>query len=244
MLWPVAGDLEHFYDSPEGWLARRLILRAVRKLWPSSLPSLPPLRGNFLGFGHTAPWLSVLSQDADAVLSFTPWRSPCEVGSAFCAVVDEDALPLASGSVSRIFMVHLFEYVPDVSAALEEIWRVLEDGGEVMCVVAARGGAWSRREDSPFGFGRPYSRRQLTGLLRGHGLEVVSVEGALFVPPGRSWLGVSAIAWERLGRRWFSQHAGVHVVLARKTLLSAQAVGARRRLKFAPTATPTAAATP
>ncbi|MDA7981948.1 MAG: class I SAM-dependent methyltransferase [Alphaproteobacteria bacterium] len=222
---PDTENLIRFYESPEGMLARRLILRAVRRLWPEIAD------GSLVGFGHTAPWLPALGRDLREVLSLAPW--PVERGTApvFCAVVDADALPLASGSVSRVFAAHLLEHVGDVSAVLAEVWRVLEDGGEMVCVVSARGGVWSRREESPFGSGAPFSRRQLGALLRARGLVPVAAEGALFAAPG-GWRRFSAVAAERFGRRWFPRRAGVHVVLARKEAPGAEVVEVRRSLSF------------
>jgi hypothetical protein len=72
-------------------------------------------------------------------------------------------------------------------------------------------------DTTPFGYGRPYSRAQLTQLLREALLTPVGWEEALWVPPiGRSTFLRTAVAWERVGKSLSLPFAGVHIVEATK----------------------------
>jgi hypothetical protein len=52
-------------------------------------------------------------------------------------------------------------------ALLEECWRVLGPGGQgAFHRAEAAPGLWARTDGTPFGYGRPYSMRQLDTLLR------------------------------------------------------------------------------
>ncbi len=81
--------------------------------------------------------------------------------------MDETELPLRAGMIDRVIAVHLLEMTPDAGEVLREVWRVLAPGGRLICVVPTRRGVWARTENNPFGHGRPFSRTQITDLLRG-----------------------------------------------------------------------------
>ncbi|NBO20455.1 MAG: hypothetical protein EBU97_00515, partial [Rhodobacteraceae bacterium] len=71
---------------------------------------------------------------------------------------------------------------------------------------------------TPFGYGRPYSVRQLEAQLKQHGFTPERAAAALFVPPsqGRFWLRTADV-WEQLGCRfgpWMA--SGVLMVEASK----------------------------
>jgi len=81
---------------------------------------------------------------------------------------------------------------------------------------------WTRSDNTPFGHGRPYSRSQITDLLRKTWLTPSAWGEALFVPPVRSgWFLRSATAWERAGATLSLPFAGVHIVEATKQVYRA-----------------------
>ena len=83
---------------------------------------------------------------------------------------------------------------------LREVWRVLNAGGRLLVVVPNRRGLWARMDTTPFGHGRPYSRSQITHLLRETWFTPTSWGEALYVPPiSRGWFLRAAVAWERTG---------------------------------------------
>ena len=54
----------------------------------------------------------------------------------------------------------------DPEGLLREVWRVLAPSGRMMAIMPNRRGVWTRTDNTPFGHGRPYSRSQITQLLR------------------------------------------------------------------------------
>jgi len=68
--------------------------------------------------------------------------------------------------------------------------------------VPNRTGLWSRRDVTPYGFGRPYSLSQLEAQLKSHGFAPERHTAALFAPPSqrRFWLRTGGF-WESAGHR-------------------------------------------
>ena len=140
----------------------------------------------------------------------------CDWSSDVCSsdLVDETELPLQDCSVDRILLVHAIEASEYQRDMLREAWRVLTSGGRLMVVAPNRRGIWARFERTPLGWGHPYSKAQLSRLLRDNMFTPTRSARALFMPPLRSrTLLRSAPAWERIGRRWFPTFFGV-VLLA------------------------------
>src|SRR6266704_1080301 len=114
---------------------------------------------------------------------------------ALAALVDEDELPLPEAAVDRVLLVHAIETSQNVGALLREVWRVLAAGGRLLVVVPNRRGGWARIDTTPFGYGHPYSRPQITHLLRETWFTPPGWDEALYVPPiPRKWFLRSAIA--------------------------------------------------
>ena len=124
---------------------------------------------------------------------------------------------LLTGLVDRLVLMHGLETSEQPSGVLEEAHRVLGPGGKALFVVPNRSGLWSRRDATPFGFGRPYSGAQLEAQLKRHGFTPERSLTVLHVPPSRTpfWLR-TADFWEKTGRRlpWLS--GGVLMVEASK----------------------------
>ncbi len=100
----------------------------------------------------------------------------------------------------------------------------------MIAVVPNRRGLWARMDTTPFGQGQPFSRGQLTRLLREALFSPVHWDEALYVPPiPRRFYLKTATAWERLGTSLSLPFAGVHVIEASKTLYRPVAVRQVRR---------------
>ena len=136
--------------------------------------------------------------------------------------IDEFSLPLPDAAVDRILLVHALEMSDDPEGLLREVWRVLAPSGRVMAVIPNRRGVWTRTDATPFGHGRPYSRSQITQLLRQTWFTPTAWGEALFVPPvAGGWFLRSAMAWERIGAALSLPFAGVHIVEATKQVYRA-----------------------
>jgi SAM-dependent methyltransferase len=228
-------DLRDFYRSVLGQVARRMIRRAIRRVWPD-------LRGmRLLGIGYATPFLSAVSGATERTIALMPanlgvLRWP-EDGLNLVTLADESELPFADYSIDRVLLVHALETGDEVRAMLKEVWRVLAGGGRVLVVAPNRRGIWARLDRTPFGSGRPYTMSQLSQLLRDEQFTPVGADTALFIPPATSRVMLrSAAAWERIGNRWFPTFAGVLMVEATKQIYAKPAAvrAPRRRLVYMP----------
>jgi SAM-dependent methyltransferase len=235
-------DLRAFYAQPLGTVARRFVGRGIRARWKD-------LRGlRIVGVGYPTPYLGLFREEAERCLAFMPaaqgvvkWPS---ARPSLSALVDEDEMPLPDAAVDRVLIVHALETSQDVFALLREAWRVLAPGGRLLAVVPNRRGLWARMDTTPFGHGRPYSRTQITHLLRETWFTPTGWGEALYVPPiARVWFLRSAVAWERTGASVSAPFAGVHIVEASKQVY--RAIPARReRRRLVPALEPVLAPSP
>ena len=228
-------DLRDFYRSALGQVARRMIRRAVQRVWPD-------LRGmRLLGMGYATPFLPALAADTERTAALMPaslgvLRWPNDGGN-LVTLADEGELPFADFSLDRVLLVHALETSEEVRAMLKEVWRVLAGGGRVLIVAPNRRGIWARLDRTPFGSGRPYTLSQLSQLLRDEQFTPVGSDAALFIPPSAHRMMLRAApAWERIGKRWFPTFAGVLLVEASKQIYAKPAAARvpRRRLVYAP----------
>src|SRR5205085_1010976 len=228
-------DLRDFYRSVLGQVARRMIRRAIQRVWPD-------LHGmRLLGLGYATPFLSALAGDTERTVAMMPaslgvLRWPQDDRN-LVTLADEGELPFADYSIDRVLLVHALETSDEARAMLKEIWRVLAGGGRVLIVAPNRRGIWARLDRTPFGSGRPYTMSQLSQLLRDEQFTPVGSDAALFIPPATSRVMLrSAAAWERIGKRWFPTFAGVLLVEATKQIYAKPAAARvlRRRLVYAP----------
>jgi SAM-dependent methyltransferase len=208
-------DLRSFYASPLGQVTRDLLLTAIRNRWEN-------LNGMVvMGLGYSTPYLGPFRAEAIRSLAMMPaaqgvvnWPS---TGLSSSTLVDADQLPLRDGSVDRVIVAHCLEMAHQPAALLAELWRVLSPGGRIIVIAPNRAGLWARMDVTPFGHGQPFSRGQITSLMREALFTPVHWGEALYVPPVRRRLLLkSAKAWDRVGRTLGLPFAGAHVIEATK----------------------------
>src|SRR5947208_690942 len=122
-------DLRDFYRSVLGQVARRMIRRAIQRVWPD----LPGMR--LLGRGYAPPFLWARAGDAERTVTMMPaslgvLRWPAD-GRNLVTLADEGELAFADYSIDRVLLVHALETSDEARAMLKEIWRVLAGGGRV-----------------------------------------------------------------------------------------------------------------
>jgi SAM-dependent methyltransferase len=222
-------DLRDFYGRPLGRVARRHISRRIEATWPD-------LRGlNVMGLGFATPYLGMFIGKAQRVVGLMPARQGVlhwpSVGKCLAGLVDEHELPLADESMDRVLVVHGLEASESMRVMLRQIWRVLAPGGRLLIVAPNRRGLWARREATPFGHGQPFSRSQLTQLLRESMFSPSAWEVALFAPPF-DWRPLlrSASAWERVGHVLWPRFSGVILVEATKQIYAATPLPAAKNV--------------
>lgn len=216
VAYPDIVELRDFYASPLGRVASRLLSEKLARM------TNPTPEGRALAFGFALP---VIQQTEAVFLAAMPaaqgvCRWP-QTESNRAVLVEEDNLPFANNSFSYVLMMHGLEYAPQPHLLLRELWRVLVPGGRLLCVVANRRGLWARRDNTPFGWGQPYSGSQLRDILRANSFVIEAMERALYVPPFKNALLLRAADMcERWGERSLHRFGGVLVVEASKQLFA------------------------
>ncbi len=206
-------DLRQFYYRTRlGRIAQKSVRDQVLSLWPEVRNE------TVVGFGFAVPLLRPYLGSAERVVGLMPgaqgvmpWPAGLDNVSVLC---HETRWPLSAGSADRLVCLHGLETSQHPSGVLEECHRVLSPAGKALFIVPNRSGLWARRDVTPFGFGRPYSLRQLEEQLRTHGFVSERHRAALFAPPShaRFWLK-SAEVVERMGRKLSSYYAGGVIML-------------------------------
>jgi SAM-dependent methyltransferase len=217
-------ELRAFYATRPGQLARRLVNAQLQAMWPD-------LAGRtVVGVGYPLPFLGAMGAAA-TVAALMPVGQGAERwpggGASAVALVPDDELPLADGSVDRLLIAHAVETCPDLRRFLREAWRVLADGGRLVALVPNRRGFWCWSDGTPFGQGQPYSSGQIRRALRAHLFEPTAERSALFLPPLMArWWPRLAVPFERVGLRLVPGLSGVILLEAEKRILIGTPVGA------------------
>ncbi|SFS53261.1 class I SAM-dependent methyltransferase [Brevundimonas viscosa] len=198
-------ELRIFYGEPAGAVARRMLARRLEDAWGEATNC------DVLGLGYATPWLDAFV-GARRVVAAMPGGQGVEpwppVGRNRSLLVDDRRLPFAAGTFDRVLLVHALEEADDARALMLEAVRAMAPAGRIILIAAARGGLWARAESTPFGHGRPFTRRQLERLVRDAGLEPTAWSQTLYVPP---WPPVLPFAegLEQVGKRVLPGAAGV-----------------------------------
>lgn len=235
-------ELRAFYSEPKGALVRRLLARRLEDAWGEANNC------DVLGLGYATPWLDSFV-GARRVIAAMPGGQGAEpwvaVGRNRCLLVDEKRLPFAAGCFDRVLLVHALEEADDARTLMTEAVRALAPAGRIILITAARGGMWARSESTPFGHGRPFTRRQLENLVREVGLEPAAWSQTLYVPPWRPLLPM-ADGIEQFGRHLLPGTAGLILLEATRQAyarvrprgLGQQVLAARPGLSPAPAPAP------
>lgn len=223
-------ELRQFYASDLGRAARAMVGRKVLEAWGDAHGL------DVLALGYATPFVGPLQPAARRVVAAMPAQQGVEIwpGGApnRSTLAAEDALPFANALFDRILLVHALEESPDPVALLREVWRVLAPSGRVIVAVAARNGLWANAEKTPFGHGQPYTRGQLSELLREAELEPAGWTRALYVPPV-TWMAPWAEGFEQAGSRLWPGFAGLVLMEAVKQTFAVKPKGVRARVRSA-----------
>lgn len=225
-------DLKDFYTRPLGQMVRRLLGARIRARWSN-------IKGcRTFGLGFATPYLGAFRGQAEPLGALMPanlgavaWPNQ---GQCLSVLVDETELPLIDEIADRILLVHMLEWSEKSRALLREIWRVLSPNGRLLLIVPNRRGLWARVDTTPFGYGSPFSRSQLSKLLKEAMFSPEEWQYALYMPPF-NWRVLLRwpLFWERLGLVLWPTFSGVIMVEATKQIYAAvpaREVKARRRI--------------
>lgn len=214
-----AATLEAFYKSRLGQASRRLMSERMTALWNSC----EGLR--VLGIGYPGPLLPLWQDQAASCIGVVPAeigevRLDTDRGQALC-LAPEQRLPFPEGLFDRVFLLHALEEADSPRQLLREAWRVLAPEGRVVVAVTNRRSMWSLVDSQPFGYGRPWTRRQMVRFLDDNLFQVTASTTAVHMPP-LDWRIITGAAnsWERVGELALPGMGGVVLVEAVKRLYS------------------------
>lgn len=225
-------DLKKFYyRSRLGRVAQSAIRDQVREIWHDTKGQ------TIVGFGFAAPLLRPFIGDARRVIALMPgpqgvmhWPPGGDNMSVLC---EETSWPIPTGHVDRLVLMHGLETCENPSTLLEECYRTLGPGGRALFIVPNRAGLWSRRDRTPFGYGRPYSLGQLEAQLRRHAFTPELHRAVLYSPPShkRFWMKAAPVI-EVVGRKVSSRWAGgVLIVEATKQVYAPRKTGTKIEIR-------------
>lgn len=233
-------DLREFYGSPLGQVARRMVSRKILEAWQDAAGL------DLLALGYATPFVDGLDRFARRTVAAMPGAQGVEAWPPLepnrACLTDETALPFPNAFFDRILIVHALEESDNPLSLLAEASRVLSPAGRMILAVTSRRSLWANAEHSPFGHGRPFSRRQLENLVREAELEPLGWTRALYAPP-LTWATRWAEGFEQAGPVLWSSFAGVILMEAAKQTFALRPRGrlvrsAVRVPGFAPTPAP------
>lgn len=216
VLRPDVLSLYRFYQSAIGSSVAHIVNARLSKVWSNT-----PI-GPLVSLGYGLPYI----QSEEKPVALMPagqgvvhWPT---MEHSRVALVDEYHLPIADSSVGRMLIVHALEHSDRPAHFFREVWRVLAPGGQVVVISPNRRRAWSASDKTPFGQGRPYSRRQLSDLMGEQMLPPEQWDTALMLPPlhlpgSARLLRASERSIHSLGKNL----GGVLIVSARKQVYGA-----------------------
>ncbi len=236
-MHPDLSIFRQFYDSRLGTIARRLVRRRLRMIWPD-------VKGlDVAGLGYATPYLAPFVGEAARVIALMPAQQGAAVwprqGPSCVALVHETDLPLDDGSIDRVLLVHGLETSEVWRTQLRQIWRVLRPDGRLLIVAPNRRSLWSASTRTPFGYGHPYSRGQLDRLVRDAMFTPERFDEVIYGPPVNSALVMrTGRIWERMGRVVLRGSAGLLIVEATKAMLAPTGGLRRAPARLAPAPRP------
>ena len=220
-----------YYRTALGRSAQSVVRAELQRFWPEAKSQ------TVVGFGFAVPLLRPFLADARRVVGLMPAAqgvAPWPVGMSNVAVLTaEDAWPLDTGVADKVVILHGLEMSDEPGSLLRECHRVLGPGGRAVVIVPNRVGLWARNENTPFGFGRPYTLPQLEKQLTDNGFLIERHAAVLFQPPSNRafWLK-SGRALEKVGR-WMPSYvaAGVLMLEVTKRVQAPLQGGIKRRTR-------------
>ena len=201
-------DIAQFYTQPLGKTTQELLaakLQVPLQVQPDQLVA---------GLGFASPYLNGDSRSVSFMMARAGVIHWPIVGTVRSALVDELDLPLSDNSVDVALLVHALEFAESAEDLLQEVWRVLTPQGKLILVVPNRRGLWSSSDATPFGQGQPFSRSQLSALLKDAQFVISNMQQALVGPPWGS-AGLAKIL-EPASRFGFGRLSGAILVEATK----------------------------
>lgn len=154
--YDVEGETAYLLRKPFSHINRGQNVRLLHSFLAAAEHLSAPPGGRVLDLGGGSAWVSEMLEKlgyraftldiASALLRIGQQRLTREGLTSRCAAADMMNLPVASASMDGAIVMDALHHVPDVSAVLREVFRVLKEGG--VCVIAEPGEGHSETERS------------------------------------------------------------------------------------------------
>jgi SAM-dependent methyltransferase len=243
----MALDITHlrdFYTTPLGHITQKLVAEGLKKqmsrMSKRQVTTTSLTHRAILGLGYVHPYLENPHEEEERVLICTAANQGAlrwpETGPYSAVLGDFVALPFPDNFFDKIMIIHALEFSQTPSIFLENVWRVLAPTGHVIVIVPNRRGLWARMETTPFGYGQPFSRSQLSLLLREALLVPEEWSELLYGIPLHHKLCIHSMRfWERFGQTLRLPSGGIILATATKHLYQPTlACGVRKALSIHP----------
>lgn len=217
-MYRGVSEIRQFYQSALGRLASRVLRRKIRAFLAD--PALSKTEASCLAVGYPLPFLDEDAVNCVAVMSAGQGLERWPRHGLCRTVLTEDyLLPFPDQSMEKILLVHAVENADYLRELMSEVWRVLAPNGRVLLVVPSRSGLWAKADRTPFGYGRPYSMKQIRQMLFDEQFIIEEARRALYFMPShnRLLLGLAPLL-EVLGAMLVPRLGGVLLVEASKKL--------------------------
>lgn len=226
---PDIVNLRQFYSSRLGRMVKARLRQAVLRHWPNH-------SGEWIvGIGYALPVLRVIERTGPGTVMAL---MPAAQGAVYWPVHasnrallgDEMRPPFAAGQLSRIVVMHAFEYQAAPEELLRVLWQLLAPGGQLLLMVPNRRSLWARYGRTPLASGTPYTLSQVKTLLQDTEFTLREISTALFAPPSAHsiWLSLGGIM-EWIGHWFLPLGGGILLVEAEKQIYAG--VGTRVALE-------------
>ena len=222
-------ELQNFYFRTQlGIKVVKVIHKTLKPIMEKNSPEF------LIGFGFACPYLEPLLTTPDYETSkkkmvslmpgeqgVIPWPKN---GKNVSVLVDETSWPINTSSADLIVMAHGLEVSGNQNSLLRESSRVLSSKGKLILLVPNRTGFWARSDNTPFGFGKPYTVNQLNLMLSQNRFQIENKSPALFGLPSHKGYWLRSINfWETVGKRFnYPLFGGLLIVEASKSIYGAK----------------------
>ncbi len=164
MYFDIKDLIEFYFETNLGQRTANSLTKTLTHLYDCEKSEM------ILGYGFTIPLLEPYQNKSNDLVSLMPgsqgamsWPSSMRNVNL---LVEESIWPIETESVDTVVILHGLEMSLSPDSLLTEVWRVLKASGNLFIFVANRAGFWARSDKTPFGYGRPYSLKQIESLLQ------------------------------------------------------------------------------
>lgn len=127
--------------------------------------------------------------------------------------------PFSDDSFRKVIILHTLEFTQHIKGFLREVWRVTAPEGKAIFIVSNRLGLLVRSDKTPFGYGQPFTRKQIKNLLSENSFQLLGSSEALCMPVwSLSYKPKVMKFMDKMGQLLWPELGGVFLVVGKKTI--------------------------